>query len=180
VLEIKVVETEEFEFEGERCSIPTKIEINGREYMVEWEDGIEEIYELNVEDLKELRLGDIPEYLELNCESTDIGWLRLQRHQGYLEKSEYSKYWRENISIDNYFKLLKNMALRNGFEVINEFQDDNLYTIKFGKEFPEDATVEDVYETFQRLLDKTSVFEKIADAVVNTLVSVAVKLEGKV
>lgn len=172
MLKIKVLETEEFEFEGERFSIPVKVEINGREYDVKWENDFGEIHELNVEDLKELRLEDIPENLGLNCESTDIGWLRLQQGYASLEISDHPKYWRGNISIDNYFKLLKNFALKSGFEVVGEVEDDNLYMVMFGKEFPKETEIGKIYDVFKRLVDKINNVEKIVDALVKGLLSI--------
>ena len=174
---VKVLETEEcLGLEGEVVVVPTKVEINGREYTVEMDEPpFGEIHELTLEDLKDLKLGDIPSYLTLNCETTKLGWLKLQCGYASLEMWMKPKYWRGNISIDNYLELLKDTAVKNGFKVINDLRDENNYMFEIGKEFSEDTTVEDAYREFQKVLDKVSVFENV----VNTLVSVAVKLEGK-
>lgn len=171
-MQINVLESEDVPFEGELLVVPTKVEVDGRVCDVERENfPVGDIRDLSIEELKGLKLGDIPNNLTLNCESTDVGWLKLQRRYVSVEVMNRAKYWRGNISIENYFELLKCLFSKKGFELINDFGDNDYYIVEFGKEFSEETKIEEAYETFKQPFNKMSSFEKIVNLIVNALVS---------
>jgi len=171
---IKVLETKEFEFEGERFNIPAKVEIKGCVYNTEIDAyfRIGEIHKLDIEELEDLTFGEIPQFLKLHFEGSSIGWFKVERGYAWLEISERAKYYRGNVSIDNYFKLLRLFAIINGFEVV-DFSgadgEDDYYFIEFGKEFPENITLKEAFQEFENIVNKVSIIVKIIGSLIEKM-----------
>lgn len=169
---VRVLETGEINFEGKRCLIPVKVEIKGRVYETEMEDEylpISEIHELDIEELGDLTFGEIPEFLRLHFEGSSIGWFKVERGYAWLEIDERAKYYRGNVSIDNYFKLLRLFAIKSKFEVINfsgADGEDDYYFIEFGKEFPENITLKEAFQEFENVVKKVSDIVEILDSLI--------------
>ena len=164
MLEIKVLETEEFEADGGVClRVPIRVEINGHEYKaVEFEFDeplvFSNVYGLALQELEDLKIGDIPLLLILNCENTDIGWLKLSQDDAVLKiDKRHPKNWKRRISVDNYFKILGKLACNHNFYVF-ENVDENRQTFNLEKFFPSDTTIGTVYEVFKRVLDEVWIF----------------------
>jgi len=175
-VKIEVLESEKIEFNGELFSVPVKVAIDGREYVCQCEDITGKIYGLDIEEVEGLKLGDVPENLELNID-TSIGLLKLRFCYASLEITHKPKYWRDNILIDNYFRLLRSLALKNNFEVINEVADENLYLIELAKVFQEDTKTIEAFEVFQKFLGKIDSIVKFLNTLVDGILSIILRTE---
>lgn len=175
---VKVIETKGVEFEGEYCVVPTKIEIGGQTYLVDFSDDVfGEVrdaagFPLELEELRDIRLGEIPSFITIICDSTAArelgGELKLQKGLVSLEIMDKPKYHRGFIPIDLYFDAIKKIGAKMGLEILNEVRDENLYLLELlAKDFSEDATVAEVYKSFEGFTVKINSLERLAEAFLN-------------
>lgn len=175
-MKVEVLEVEEVQFNGELFKVPVKVAIDGKEYACECEDITGKIYGLDIEELEGLKLDDVPENLELNID-TSIGLLRLRNCWASLEIAQKFKHWRNNIFIENYFRLLRNLALKNGFEVINVGEDENLYWVELAKTFPKGMETGEAYEVFRKFVSKVDSIVKFLNTLVDGILSIILRTE---
>jgi hypothetical protein len=147
-------EVEQFKIRvvSEREGIPTKIEVCGKTYNVASEDFLGEI-KLDLGEVKDLRLKDIP--LKLCIHIQPVPELFHTIVVGFGEATgviwETPKYYSQCIGIEHYFNIIKKVAEKMHFNIISEVREENRYFLELSMDFKEDATVQEVYECFNKL-----------------------------
>ncbi|MEM2507595.1 MAG: hypothetical protein QXK47_00130 [Candidatus Bathyarchaeia archaeon] len=175
-MKIEVLEVEEVQFNGALFKVPVKVAIDGKEYVCECEDVTGKIYGLDIEEIEGLKLGGIPENLELDID-TSIGLLKLRNCYSSLEIAHKTRHWRNNVLIDNYFRLLRNLALKNGFDVISVGEDENLYWVELAKMFPQGTETGEAYEVFRKFVGKADNIVRFLNNLVDGILSIILRTE---
>jgi hypothetical protein len=181
---IKVLETETLELcEHESVELPSRIEINGSLFKAEVErcpcgcDAVGSVVtnengsSLSLKQLLNLKLGDIPDLVNIKCEAPEpLGQLRLYPTGfGVLEVFESVKYYRGYLPIHSFFEALKRVASKNGFKIINDEVGDDHYFLLIGKKFPKDTSISQVYKATQPLATKIKELEAEAEEAIKSI-----------
>jgi hypothetical protein len=175
---IRVLETKMMEFEGELepIAVPTRIDIKGKSYDVELYDYGGEVRDasgspLSLEQLQNVKLGDIPDFLNIWCEAPDsLGQLRLcPTGFAELEIMHRAKYYRGYLPIDCYFKALKKFAVKNGFETVHNETDNDYYFLNIGKMFQKDTLITEVFKAFQPIATGIKEIESRAEKAIKSI-----------
>ena len=170
---VKVLEVEGMEFEGEYVLVPTKIQISGQTYEAEFLDDfpLAEVRYVELEKIQDVRLKEIPHCIDIYCDAPQLlGQLKISKRHASIEIWAKPKYYRGYIPIDRYFDAIKKIADKRGFETFNENRDENGYSIELTKDFSADATVAEVYKSFEEFTVKVNDIEHLAKEFIESVV----------